>query len=191
MMHAHCNASVIRDYGDVKAVSSTPQYCFQKGTQVFKDKGHTSTVKELGKNLAVKNVIGMLPARSITYDMMQMSLSYIMFLKKRGWLIEARGYADCRPQQEYITKLESSSSCVKTNALFLSYRVDAFKNRVWLLLISWQPFYWPTGQRMHLIVTFALKISWLKCYTKSSRNIENSSSIQGARAAVLERSWNI
>ena len=82
--------------------------------KVFKVKGHTATVKELGKNLIDKNVIDMLPARSITHDMMKMSLSYLMFLKrKRAGLIKARGCADGRPQQEYITKLESSSPCVK------------------------------------------------------------------------------
>ena len=87
-------------------------------------------MKELGKNLIGKNVIDMLPARSITHDMMKMSLSYLMFLKrKRHGLIKARGCADGRPQQEYITKLESSSPCVKTHALFLSCIVDAFENR--------------------------------------------------------------
>ena len=97
---------------------------------MFKEKGHAATVKELGKNLIGKNVIDMLPVRSITHDMMKMSLSYLMFLKrKRHGLIKARGCADGRPQQEYITKLESSSPCVKIYALFLSCIVDAFKNR--------------------------------------------------------------
>ena len=98
--------------------------------KVFKNKGHTATVKELGKNLIGKNVIDILPARSITHDMMKMSLSYLMFLeRKRSGLIKARGCADGRPQQEYITKLEPSSPCVKTHALFLSCIVGAFENR--------------------------------------------------------------
>ena len=72
----------------------------------------------------------MLPARSITNDMMKMSLDYLMFLKrKRCGKIKARGCADSRPQREYITKLESSSPCVKPHALFLSCLLDAFERR--------------------------------------------------------------
>ena len=53
-----------------------------------------------------------------------------MFLKrKRNLEVKARGCADGRPQREYITKIESSSPCVKTCALFLSCIVDAFENR--------------------------------------------------------------
>ena len=62
--------------------------------------------------------------------MMKMSLAYLMFLKrKRCGKIKARGCADGRSQREYITKLESSSPCVKTHALFLSCLVDAFERR--------------------------------------------------------------
>ena len=62
--------------------------------------------------------------------MMKMLLSYLMFLKrKRNGLVKARGCDDGRPQREFITKIESSSLCVKTHALFLSCIVDAFKNR--------------------------------------------------------------
>ena len=87
-------------------------------------------MKGLNKNIIGKNVIDMLPARSVTHDMMKMSLAYLMFLKrKRVGQCKARGCDDGRPQREYITKLESSSPCVKTHALFLSCIVDAFENR--------------------------------------------------------------
>ena len=103
---------------------------FQKGTKVFKDERYKATVKELSKNLIGKNVIDMLPGNSVTSDMMKMSLSYLMFLKrKRSLDVKARGYADGRPQREYITKIESSSPCVKTHALFLSCIVDLFEIR--------------------------------------------------------------
>ena len=109
---------------------STPQYGFKKGLEVFKDAGYDATLKELDKNLIGKNVLEMLPPRSITNDMMKMSLSYLMFLKrKRFGKIKARGCADGRPQREYITKLESSSPCVKTHSLFISCLVDAFERR--------------------------------------------------------------
>ena len=72
----------------------------------------------------------MLSGNSITSDMMKMSLSYLVFLKrKRSLEVKARGCADRRPQREYITKIESSLPCVKTHALFLSCIVDSFENR--------------------------------------------------------------
>ena len=98
--------------------------------KVFKEKGYKAKVKELNKNLIGRTVIYILPTRSITHDMMKMSLVYLMFLKrKRAGQIKARGCADGKPQREYITKLESSSLCVKTHALFLSCIVDTFENR--------------------------------------------------------------
>ena len=128
VIHEHCIGSVIRDFCSTEAISSTPQYSFAKGMKVFKEKRHASIVKELRKNLIGKNLIDMLPARSITHDMMKMSLSYLMFLKRNG-LVKTRGCANSKPQQEFITKIESSSPCVKTHALFLSCIVDAVENR--------------------------------------------------------------
>ena len=97
---------------------------------MFKKRGHEAKVKELDKNLIGCNMIDMLPARSVTHDMMEMFFSYLIFLqRKRSGHVKARGCTDDRPQQEYITKLESSSLCVKTHALFLSCIVDAFENR--------------------------------------------------------------
>ena len=92
--------------------------------------GYNATMNELDKNLISNNVMDMLPAGSITNDMMKMSLGYLMFLKRRRCgKIKARGCADSRPQREYITNLDSSSPCVKTHALFLSCLVDAFERR--------------------------------------------------------------
>ena len=45
--------------------------------------GYDTTIKELDKNLVDKNVMDMLPAGSITNDMMKMSLGYLMFLKRK------------------------------------------------------------------------------------------------------------
>ena len=98
--------------------------------KVFKELGYKATVKKLDKNLIGRNVIDMLPVRSITHAMMKMSLAYLMFLKrKRCGKIKARGCADGRSQIEYITKLESSSPWVKTHVLFLSCLVDLFERR--------------------------------------------------------------
>ena len=92
--------------------------------------GYNATKKELDKNLIDKNVMDMLPAGSITNDMVKMLLTYLMFLKrKRCGKIKARGCVDGRSQREYITKLESSPPCVKNHALFPSCLVDAFEGR--------------------------------------------------------------
>ena len=90
VIHEHCIGS--REYTNLKATLSTPQYGFQKEIKVFKEKCHKATIKELDKSLIVRNVIDMLPARSITHDMMKMSLAYLMFLKrKRSEQFKARG----------------------------------------------------------------------------------------------------
>ena len=92
--------------------------------------GYDAIIKELDENLIGKNDMDMLPAGSITNIMMKMSLNYLMFLKrKRCGKIKARGCADGIPQREHIIKLESSSPCVKTHALFLSCIIDAFERR--------------------------------------------------------------
>ena len=130
VIHEYMVGSVIRHYGNLEASLSTPQYGFEKGIKIFKEPGYDATVKELDKNLIGRNVMNMLPARSITHDMMKMSSGYLMFLRrKRCGKIKARGCADGRPQREYITKLESSSACVKSHALFRSCLVDAFERR--------------------------------------------------------------
>ena len=84
VIHEHCIGSVIREYNNLEpvSVSATTQYGFRKGMKVFKDEGYKATVKELSKNLIGKSVIEMLPGNSVTSDMMKMSLSYLMFLKK-------------------------------------------------------------------------------------------------------------
>lgn len=63
----------------------------------------------------------MLEPKLVTYEMMKMSLEYLMFMKrKRDGNIKTKGCADGWPQREYITKLESSSPMVKSHTLFLS-----------------------------------------------------------------------
>ena len=84
VIHEYIVESVIQNYGNLEATLSTPQYGFDKGLNVFKEVGYNATMKELNKNLIDKNVLDMLPARSITNDMMKMSLAYLMFLKRKS-----------------------------------------------------------------------------------------------------------
>ena len=83
VIHEHCIGLVIKEYINLKATLSTPQYRFQKEMKVFKKSGHEATVKELHKNLIGWNVIDILPVQSITHDMMKMSLAHLMFLKRK------------------------------------------------------------------------------------------------------------
>jgi hypothetical protein len=97
---------------------------------VFGGPGYDATVKGLDENLIGRDVIQMLEPSSVTYDMFTMSLSYLMFLKrKRCGKIKARGCADGRSQREYITKAESSSPTVKTQALMCGCLIDAIERR--------------------------------------------------------------
>jgi hypothetical protein len=122
--------SVIKGYGNLEATLSTPQYGFKKGLTMFGESGYNATVKELDENLIGRDVIQMLDPKSVTYDMFQMSLSYLMFLKrKRCGTIKARGCADGRSQQDYITKDESNSPTVKSQALMCSCLIDAIERR--------------------------------------------------------------
>ena len=89
----------------------------------------------------------MLSTRSVTHDMMKISLAYLMFLKrKRAGHIKDRGYANERTLRVYITKLKSGSPCAKTLALFLSCIVDAFENRYVIVVnipAAFLPENWP------------------------------------------------
>ena len=49
----------------------------------FKVSGNKAMVKELDNNLIGKNVIDMLPGKSVTHAMMKILLVYLMFLKKK------------------------------------------------------------------------------------------------------------
>ena len=109
MIYEYIVGSVIQDYSNLEATLSTPQYGFKKGLREFKELGYKATIKKLDKNLISKNVMDMLPAQSVTHDMIKMSLAYLMFLKrKQCGKTKARGCADSRSQREYIIKLESS-----------------------------------------------------------------------------------
>jgi hypothetical protein len=97
-VHTQYCMSVISGYGNLEATLSTPQYGFQKGLKLFGEGGYKATIKELDTNLIGCNLIDMLTLVGITRDIFQMSLGYLMFLKrKRCGKIIARGCADGRP----------------------------------------------------------------------------------------------
>jgi len=67
---------------------------------------------------------------NLTYDERKKALRYLMFLKEKlNGSIKARGCADKRPQLQYISKDEVSSSTVCLEAMMLSCTIDAKENR--------------------------------------------------------------
>ena len=86
----------------------------------FEQAGYNATVSVLSDNLIGMNAVDMLDKIRITSDLYVNALSYLMFpKKKRTGAVKARGCADGRPQQEFISKDESSSPTVSTYALFI------------------------------------------------------------------------
>ena len=87
--------------------------------QLFGQEGYDATMSELKENLTDREVVEMIPASSITNNIFNLSLGYLMYLKKkRDGQCKARGIADGRLQREYITRKESDSPTVSTYALF-------------------------------------------------------------------------
>ena len=67
----------------------------------------------------------MLSWKDLTWDIRKKALGCLMFLKrKRRGEMKGRGYANGRPQQEYVTKEESSLSTVSLYALMGSCVMD-------------------------------------------------------------------
>ena len=132
VIHEYVVGSVIQHYGSLEVLLSTPQYGFQKGLKVFKEAGYDATLKELEKNLIGKNVLEMLPAKSITHDMMKMSLDYLMFLK-RMWFgkIKARGCADSRPQENTLPNLNQVHPVLRHMHYFLVAWLMLMKEEKW------------------------------------------------------------
>ena len=109
---------------------STPQYGFNRGMEEFEQAGYDATVAELSDNLIDMDAVEMLDKSCITSDVVMNALSYLMFLKrKRTDVVKARGCVEGRPQQEFISKEESSSPTVSTYALFVSCAMDAIEGR--------------------------------------------------------------
>ena len=96
----------------------------------FEQAGYNATVSELSNNLIGMNAVDMLDKTRITSDIYVNTLSYLMFLKrKRTGAVKARGCTNGRPQQEFISKEDSSFLTVSTYALFVSCVMHAMKGR--------------------------------------------------------------
>ena len=119
---------MMQEYFELEASKSTPMYGYQKGLQRFCDAGYQTTVKELRDNLIGRGCgcVDVLTEKETTWDIQKRALNYLMFLKpKRCGTLKARGCADGRPQQEYITREQSGSP---TGSLYALMGVEILEN---------------------------------------------------------------
>jgi hypothetical protein len=105
------------------------QYNLKQGIKKFGNDGKAAVMAEL-QQLYDRDVMEPVGKYDLTPAERKGALRYLMFLKeKRDGLIKGRGCADGRPQREYMTKEETSSPTVATEALLLSCVIDAIEGR--------------------------------------------------------------
>ena len=96
------------------------QMNIREGLLAFGEKGNEAILKEL-RQLHQKNALLPIMKENLSYEERKKALRYLMFLKeKRDGMIKAWGCADGRPQRQYTSKTDVSSSTVSLEALMLS-----------------------------------------------------------------------
>ena len=107
----------------------TGQMSMRKGLKVFGEPGYAAAKKEM-QQLHNRKVMQPVNRKDLSPSQKKEALGYLMFLKmKRNGTIKGRGCADGRKQCAYITKEESTSPTISTEAVFLTAVVDAWENR--------------------------------------------------------------
>jgi hypothetical protein len=105
------------------------QYNLKQGIKRFGDKRKTAVLDEL-QQLYDRDVMEPIDPSSLSPAERRGALRYLMFLKeKRCGTIKGRGCADGRPQRDYMSKEDTSSPTVATEALILSCLIDAIEKR--------------------------------------------------------------
>ena len=98
--------------------------------KIFGDEEYQAAKNELEANLLGRGCIDMLSWKDHIWDIRKQALGYLVLLKRKQIRkMKGRGYADGRPQQEYIIKEESSSPTVLLYALMGSCVIDALDDR--------------------------------------------------------------
>jgi hypothetical protein len=105
------------------------QYNLKQGIKKFGDNGKAAVLVEL-QQLHDRHVMKPVGKYDLTAGERKGALRYLMFLKeKRCGMIKGRGCADGRSQRDYMTKQETSSPTVATEALMLTCVIDAVERR--------------------------------------------------------------
>ena len=76
-------ANMMQTYFKIKVSLSTPQYGFCRGLELFGDEGYQAALKDLDKNLVGRGCIEVLPEANVTWEIKQIALGYLMFLKRK------------------------------------------------------------------------------------------------------------
>ena len=98
--------------------------------KIFGKPGWEATRSKLDENLLGMDAVHMLDPKHLDRDLAKKSLPYLMFLKrKHSGKIKARGCANGRGQQDFISKEETRSPTVSINALMCSCTIDAIEGR--------------------------------------------------------------
>ena len=106
----------------------TAQMSMKEGLRVFGEEGYAAVRKEM-QQLHDRKVMQPINHKDLTPAQKRESLGYLMFLKKkRSGTIEGCGCADGRKKRAYITKEESTSPTISTEAVFLMAVVDAWES---------------------------------------------------------------
>ena len=107
----------------------TAQMSMKKGLRVFGEEGYATMKKEI-QQLHDRKVMQPINHKDLTPAQKREALGYLMFLKKKwSGTIKGRGCADGCKQRAYITKEESTSPTISTEAVFLTAVVDAWESR--------------------------------------------------------------
>ena len=121
---------MMKEYFKIEASKPTPQYGFRKRSKLYDDEGYQAAKKKLEANLLRRDCIDMLSWKDLTWDIRKQASRYLMFLKRKpSRKMKGRGCADGRPQQEYITREESSPPTVSLYALMGSCVMDVLNDR--------------------------------------------------------------
>ena len=111
------------------ALEDTPQMSVKQGLRMFGEDGYAAIRKEM-QQLHDRKVMQPINRKDLTLAQKREALGYLMFLKKkRNGTVKGRGCADGRKQHAYISKEESTSPTISTEAVFLTAVVDAWENR--------------------------------------------------------------
>ena len=107
----------------------TAQMSMKKGLKIFGEQGYATVKKEM-QQLHDRKVMQPINRKDLSLSQKREALGYLMFLKKkRCGTIKGHGCVDGRKQRAYITKEESTSPTISTEAVFLMAIVDAWENR--------------------------------------------------------------
>jgi hypothetical protein len=105
------------------------QYNLKQGIRKFGDNGKAAVLVGL-QQLYDRSVMDPINKYNLTAEERKGALRYLMFLKeKRCGTIKGCGCADGRKQRDYMTKQETSSPTVATDALLLFCVIDAVEER--------------------------------------------------------------